>query len=242
MLTQTAAIFRGTLKDVKFTYDNCGGPRTNYVFSDASSLAGAVVPADVTLSVLGGPTPNGTWVNVSEIPKLALQSEYVGFLRNTDWTYSPIVSNLVFRREMAGGRETLIDPTGRAVTGWGSDGPTLSAEAVSDMVGAQVRGYRGNEPPAQGQGDTSENADPLANPAPPRPRGPTMEQIARAGLFARPSLRADVLGNQQTASVEGFVSAVRGMAEREHVNIGGRLTLNPYWKCWGTTPTTRFAR
>ena len=40
MLAQTASVFRGVLKDVRFTYDDCGGPRTNYVFSDSSSLAG----------------------------------------------------------------------------------------------------------------------------------------------------------------------------------------------------------
>jgi hypothetical protein len=37
MLGQTAAIFRGSLKSVQFTYEGCAGPRTNYVFSDSSN-------------------------------------------------------------------------------------------------------------------------------------------------------------------------------------------------------------
>src|SRR5262245_49926447 len=40
MLAQTATIFRGKLKEIRFAFDLCGGPRTQYVFGDASSLAG----------------------------------------------------------------------------------------------------------------------------------------------------------------------------------------------------------
>src|SRR5829696_3182551 len=49
MLAQTATIFRGSLKNVQFTYDGCSGPRTNYVFSDSSSLLGTAVESTVTL-------------------------------------------------------------------------------------------------------------------------------------------------------------------------------------------------
>ena len=140
-------MFRGTLKDVRFTFENCAGPRTDfsYVFSDASPLLGTRVDSAVSVKVLGGPTPNGTWVNVTELPELALDSEYVVFLRNTDWTFSPIVGNLAFRVETLAGREMLVDPSGRAVTGWGDDGPVLSATAVSDVVGNRRRGYQSVE-------------------------------------------------------------------------------------------------
>src|SRR4051812_13359796 len=40
MLGQTSTIFRGSLKDVQFTYDGCAGPRTEYVFSNSSPLLG----------------------------------------------------------------------------------------------------------------------------------------------------------------------------------------------------------
>src|SRR5262249_55854946 len=80
MLAQTATIFRGKLKEIHFTYDLCGGPRTQYVFGDSSSLAGVAVDPNVTLKVLGGQTPAGRWVSVSELPQLALESEYVVFL------------------------------------------------------------------------------------------------------------------------------------------------------------------
>lgn len=256
MLAQTSAVFRGTIKDVRFTYDDCGGPRTNYIFSDSSSLLGSPVSSEVTLSVLGGPTPNGTWVRVSEIPRLALNSEYVVFLRNTDWTYTPIVANLVFRREVAGGRELLVDPSGHALAGWGDDGPVLSAARVSDAVGQQVRGYRGAEGrkspenPSSGEENPNGavqggegNAPPPPPPSPSRTGGspltsaPSPEEIARAGLFARPALSAGAIANEQTATVESLLTAARAAAARDRVNIGGRVTLVPYWKCWSITPT-----
>ena len=85
ILGQTATIFRGVLKNVQFTYDACGGPRTNYVFSDFVRGRSAGASAG-HFEVLGGPTP--AWVGVSELPQLALDSQYVTLLRNPDWTFS----------------------------------------------------------------------------------------------------------------------------------------------------------
>jgi hypothetical protein len=160
MLAQTATMFRGSLKSVQFTYDGCAEPRTNYVFSDSSSLVGAQVQSTVTLKVLGGPTPGGKWVEVSELPKLALDSQYVTILRNTDWTFSPIVGNLVLRVEVIAGREVLVHPSGHAVTGWGADGPLLSAASVSEVVGSKLHGYRGFDAPPTDDQPTSGATDP----------------------------------------------------------------------------------
>src|SRR5262249_36726639 len=160
MLRQTAAVIRGSLKSVRFTYDGCTGPRTQYVFSDASSLVGSRVDSEVAVKVLGGPTPAGTWVRVSEIPQLALDSEYIVFLRNTDWTFSPIVANLALRVETLAGREVLVDSSGRAVTGWGETGPLLSAGTVSEVVGGRLRGYRGADSPGPGDQPDSATTDP----------------------------------------------------------------------------------
>lgn len=258
MLAQTATIFTGVLKDVRFTYDDCGGPRTSYVFSDSSTLVGTEVQPTITLSVLGGPKPNGAWVEVSELPRLALDSQYVVFLRNTDWTYSPVVGNLVFRREMIGGREVLVDPTGHAVTGWTDDGPTLSAVTVSEAVGRNLKGYRSSESPDRTTDPSSADTDPnpalgpsTGNaPAPaqegtestPLARAPSLAEARKAGLFARPELTPTAIANQQVVTAESLVAEVRRAAERAGVNIGGKLTLNPYWRCWSYTPTHKTAR
>lgn len=254
MLAQTATIFRGKLKEIHFTYDLCGGPRTQYVFGDSSSLVGVAVGPNVTLKVLGGQTPEGTWVSVSELPQLALDSEYVVFLRNTDWTYSPIVSNLVFRQETVDGRQVLVDPDGHLVTGWSEDGPSLSAARVSEPVGLQRRSMRAVRPvpPAQSTTDSPNpravvsaagagNADqPAPSPAVTAAElSFTSEEIRASGMFARPALAEAAAVNQQSATTQSFVSAITAAAERANVRIGGRLTLEPYWKCWNSTPTVK---
>jgi hypothetical protein len=255
ILSQTATIFRGKLKEVRFAFDLCGGPRTMYVFGDSSSLAGAAVPSSITLKVLGGPTPAGTWISVSELPQLALDSEYVVFLRNTDWTYSPIVSNLVFRQEIVGGRQILVEPGGRVVTGWGEDGPIFSAAAISEPVGHQRRSLRKVMPPphsSSGAPDphtvvSSAKAD-HANRPPSDTAGATtnasvssitLDAIRETGIFTRPALSDAALANERPVTTESFVSSVASAAERANVRIGGRLTLEPYWKCWSSTPTVQ---
>jgi hypothetical protein len=256
MLAQTATVFRGSLKSVQFTYDGCSGPRTNYVFSDSSSLLGTVVESTVTVKVLGGPTPSGRWVGVSQLPTLALNSQYVTFLRNTDWTFSPIVGNLVFRVETIAGREVLIHPDGHAVTGWGPDGPLLSAVAVSERAGGKHHGYKNPGDPRAGDMPTSSAPGPngeirqrdTAAPTPARPpdsplaRAPSAAEIAKAGLFAKPDLIPSAIANERTASIESFVAATREAAGQAQVTIGGRLTLDPNWKCWSSTPTANVRR
>jgi len=256
MLAQTATIFRGSLKSVQFTYDGCAGPRTNYVFSDSSSLVGAQVQSTVTLKVFGGPTPGGKWVGVSELPKLALDSQYVTFLRNTDWTFSPILGNLVFRVETIAGREVLVHPSGRAVTGWGADGPLLSVASVSEVVGSKLHGYKGSDAPATDDQPTSATTDPRgelrsadsAAPAPARTqdslltRAPSLAETKRAGLFARPALLDSAIANETTVSIDSLVAATRAAADRAQLTIGGRLTLDPNWKCWSSTPTAKAGR
>lgn len=258
MLAQTAAVFRGVLKDVSFGYDDCAGPRTHYVFSDATTLVGVQVQPQVMLKVFGGPTPYGTWAEISEHPQLALDSEYVVFLRNTDWTYSPIVGNWVFRREMLAGREVLIDPTGYAVTGWGEDGPALSAGPVSGAVGQRLRRYPRAELPTQASGPNTDAVDPrlTVTPAtsPPAPAAGRTEgaviagapsslaEIRQLGLFEKPATSDAALANIPPFTAESLATAVRAMAERARISIGGRLALEPYWRCTGATPTVRARR
>ena len=260
MLRQTAVVFRGVVKDIQFTFDNCGGPRTKYVFGDSSALLGALPAGDISLKVLGGPTPSGRWVNVSELPRLALNAQYVTFLRNTDWTYSPIVNKLVFRVETIAGREVLVDPTGRAVTGWSDEGPVLSAAVVSEAVGAQRRGYRSADAGVTGaptRGDAPGlvgqvvqvrpgTERPPASAAPgqdaPLARAPSLADIEHGGFFTKPAVRAESIGNERPVSVENLVSEIRAAASRANVQVGGRVALDPYWKCWSSTPTASAKR
>jgi hypothetical protein len=255
ILRQTASIVRGRISAVEFSFDDCAGPRTNYVFSDAKALLGTEVPSRITLPVFGGSTPRGTWLRATEISSMAIGSEYTVFLRSTDWTFSPVVRNLAFRSETIGGREVLVDSDGHLLTGWGEARPVVSAVAVTEAVGHRSRGYSAVDAPARKDAATSatESTD-----APRLARGPmgaearaevqlrsagapamTPLELARSRLFERPSLLAapTAVSGTDAMSREALVAAIRKDEERAKVTVGGRLTLTPYWKCWSATPT-----
>jgi hypothetical protein len=42
-------------------------------------------------------------------------------------------------------------------------------------------------------------------------------------------------------SIDALLVAARAAADREHLKIGGRVTLDPNWKCWSFTPTAMAA-
>jgi hypothetical protein len=228
ILAQTASVFRGTLKDVSLTYDDCGGPRIVYGFSGNSPLLGETVNPQVSVKILGGQTPRGTWLTVSEVPQLALDSEYVVFLRNTDWTYSPIVANLAFRVEKIGGQEVLVHPSGKVLTGWGEHGPTLSAQLVTEQVGSSTRGYRNpnTKPNTDVPTTQTQHAASEARPGDPRqpppaavpesgrgsalPGSPSLAELRDAGMFARPKLLVTELRGEQPLAVAAVPEALGG--------------------------------
>jgi hypothetical protein len=249
MLAQTASVFRGVLKEIRFSYDDCAGPRTNYVFNDASTLLGTEVPQQVTVRVYGGPTPRGTWVEISEQPQFALDSEYVVFLRNTDWTYSPIVGNLALRREMVAGRELLIDPEGYVVTGWGDRGPKLSVHPVSEAVGQRLDRHARPRPElaSSGSAEPKPQVKPATGPAPSPAAGPfegpaladppSLAEIRKD--FAKPAVSLSALGEVPAFPVQALADAVRLAATSAGVEIGGKMELFPLWRCAQWTPTVR---
>jgi hypothetical protein len=256
MLAQSSAVFRGKLTEVKFTYDQCAGPRTVYVFSDSSSVLGTGVGREVALKTLGGPTPKGTWIRVSELPHLALDSEYLIFLRNTDWTYSPIVGNLAFRIEKISGREVLIHPDGHALLGWNEDGPVLSTKQVTGLVGQDRHGYRSQaNAPVGGQESNSGATDPRGvarpaagpapTPAPSQPpespivRAPSERDMRKAALFAKPAIYESSLSGETGISPDSFIANIQSFAEQKTIKLGGRFAPDPNWKCWSITPTVR---
>lgn len=256
ILSQTAAIIEGDVSDVQFTYDDCAGPRTNYTLTGVRTLAGSEVPPQVTLSLFGGPLPNGSWIKTSELPRLALDSHYIAFVRNTDWTFSPIVGDVILRQEDIAGRQVLVSPEGQLVSGWGEQGVTLSVP-VTTPVGRSIHGYRtadalrgpehlptaspsadpqttqaepGTPPPGRARAPLAQVGSPLSS-------APSAQQIRTAGFFARPAI-IDSTAAARGISSEAFISAVKSSAHRDNLTITGRTTFIPLWRCWSFTRTT----
>ena len=137
--------------------------------------------------------------------------------------------------------------------GW-SEGQSA---AITETVGSKRRAYK-NPPTPDSHGQINSN-DPRAttrsqaSPSTPAPspsdvqdslltRAPTIAEIRTAGLFARPQLIQGAISNEPPVSIQSFVTNARDAAAKAHIDIGGRLTLDPKWKCWSSTPTSRVRR
>jgi hypothetical protein len=58
-------------------------------------------------------------------------------------------------------------------------------------------------------------------------------------MFARPALHAEVIDRRLDFTTEALVSSIKDAALQGRSEIGGRVTLEPYWRCWGGTLTAR---
>jgi hypothetical protein len=255
LLGQTAAVVEGEVFEVRHAFEDCAGPRTHVRLRDVRSLIGTEVPAQVELRVFGGPLPNGFWAEASGVPRFALGSRYVVFLRNTDWTYAPVLGAHAYRREVVAGKPVLVTQEGHAVTGFGEHGTEMGAVQLTEAVGRHRRGLeRGAATPSGDDGPVDE----AGGGAGLRPKdatsrvggpvvasggavaaryGPDARQIAASGRHARPAaLAVSPEAVEPAISLEQFVGSIRRIAEREQIRVGGPIEFRPLWRCWTMTP------
>jgi len=86
--------------------------------------------------------PDGRWFRASEMPRFALGSRYVFFIRNTDWTFAFIIGELAYRVEMIAGRSVLVNGNGQAVTGLFESGIETNTVALTEPTGNRYRALR----------------------------------------------------------------------------------------------------
>ena len=138
-LARTASIVDAQVASITQSYDDSMGPRTHVTLGSVTVLAGAPVPATITIDYFGGATADGRIFDVDELPKFVEGSRFVVFLTNQpDWYFSPVVEDLAFRVEVVGGREALVDTAGSYLTGVGAHGWERSAFRVSDPAGRDL--------------------------------------------------------------------------------------------------------
>ena len=123
VLRQTAAVVEGDVEDVSFHFDEVEGPRTvaivTNLFVHLGSL-GKAPPSSMEIRSFGGFLPDGREITATHVPELAPGKRYVLFLRNTEWTLSPIAFGHVFRLDTVGTKRALVDAYGRLVLGVGA--------------------------------------------------------------------------------------------------------------------------
>jgi len=256
LLEQLHSVVEGTIQDVRFDMDDCWGPRTVLTLSDVRSLLGAPHPSStLELYTFGGLLPDGSYVEVSELPRYALGARYLLFLRNTDWRYSPVIGDYAYRLERIAGKDTLISTSGRAVTGLTDEGVETHTGSITDPVGLRVKGlaasFRDALDPAHGKGTgqcggqesgaagcDESHVDPYAQA---RAAEEARRRIILTERFAKPAVVPGVDEKTVAAAIGAveLVHQLEGQLERTQIRPGGRFLDRPRYGCWSSTPTVR---
>jgi hypothetical protein len=180
-------------------------------------------------------------------PRYVLGAQYVLFLRNTDWRFSPVIGDLAFRREVIAGKEVLVNTDGNAVTGVSENGIEITAPQLTEPVGLITKGMRQPRnalatPPKEGGTATQCGSNtvgaPQCGPGPPDPDRVAWERaMKQSGQVSRPAIAPGVSKESVAAAVTPS-QLVREMTDRsaaQGVRYGGYLALAPRGGCWDTT-------
>jgi hypothetical protein len=118
-LDSTAAIVEGRVSDIAYAFDSVEGPRTVVSFSDIVTHFGSFDGAVLSIATLGGPLPDGRYLDIPELPRFTSDSRYIVFLTSSDWFFSPVVADYALRLEQqsSSGDDVLINQVGHAVVG-----------------------------------------------------------------------------------------------------------------------------
>jgi len=144
IVDQTSLVLEGDVTDVSFTYDEVDGPRTLTELSNVVVHLGdrSAVSGVVRLRSFGGPLPDGRRVDEMHTPTFAYGKRYLVFLRNTDWTLSPVVGGMALRVEEVAGKPVLVTAGGATVAGVGEAGLVLGAHIFEPLPAGVEPGYQ----------------------------------------------------------------------------------------------------
>jgi len=151
---QTAAVVEGEVADITYSYDEKTGPWTQITLEGVKAHLGQMPQERLTLKVRGGHLPNGKIILVPELPSFALGKRYVVFLRNTSWSWAPVLGDLSLRYETVAGKEVLVDANGRPVVGVDAGGLRFGDKALfTPSMEARVQ----HQAPAEKAGNKPED-------------------------------------------------------------------------------------
>ena len=246
LLPQLYAVVRGTVADISYDYLDCQGPRTVVKLRSVETLIGARTDRELELRTFGGPLPNGNYVAASELPRYVADGSYVVFLRNTDWRFSPVMGDLVFREEVIADRPVLVDSDGVAVSGVSEVGVERQTGQLTEPAGLHVLGAEGSREvsPAQDGGairkcERGTKCD-LPEAATEADRRAALEATHDpTNRFVRPPVLKGIDPRDVVAAIstDELVDRIRRYSDDLGIEIGGRLELEPRLGCWNVTIT-----
>ena len=119
-LRRTSTIVTGQVDAITYTFDEAPdeGPREVVRLGDVGVIAGngGVAGGPVLVRLRRGLFPDGSFLDVSDMPVLTIGRRYLLMLPNHSWLIEPIGLETTFRIETVGGRAILVDQEGLAVT------------------------------------------------------------------------------------------------------------------------------
>lgn len=125
-LADVTSIVEATVSRVWNEYDERLGPRIYVALSDVVVHAGTSLP-ETTFSQLGGPLPNGNFVEVIELPKFSPGARYILFFGREASVYTPVWARLAFRVEQVANRGVVLGPDGNLVRRFDVNGVEFGA-------------------------------------------------------------------------------------------------------------------
>ncbi len=141
ILDQTSAVVLGQVSLVDYQYDDATGPWTVVTLSDVHALLGDAPGTTLTLRTRGGPLPDGRFLVIPELASFEDGGRYVVFLRNTSWSWSPVVKNFALRVVSDAGREVLASAEGVPLEGVGESGLLFTANRRFDVSSSSRVGF-----------------------------------------------------------------------------------------------------
>jgi hypothetical protein len=120
-LADVASIVEADVAKVTTAFDATLGPRLVVELTNVVVHAGAPLP-ETTFSQLGGPMPDGRYVEVKELPEFTAGARYILFLSKQASIYTPVWARLAFRIEQLSTKAIVLGPDGEFVLHLGTDG------------------------------------------------------------------------------------------------------------------------
>jgi hypothetical protein len=236
VVRQLNAIILADLRDISTDYESCEGPRTVLHFGNVQSLLGMSHTDTLQLRVFGGPLPQNRYVADSKSPRYVLGGKYLLFLFNTDWRFSPVISDHAYRVEMAAGKEVLIAPNGHAVTGVSPLGVETQTRLLFIPNGLPGVGEIRVTPSQKAQLIPCQvNPDGTSRcPQLPADTQPPREPPPPALWTPEPPNREDVV---RTLKVSDLVAKIDSVAQAIGVTPGGYFAKRSRLECWNVQPT-----
>ncbi|MFM0007490.1 hypothetical protein PQR57_41910 [Paraburkholderia dipogonis] len=241
MVPQLHSVVEGDVEFERFDFDDCWGPRTVLRVTEIKPVVGDFPGPSIELYLFGGPLPDGSFVEVSELPRFVSGERYVLFLRNTDWRYSPVMGAHAYRIMSISGKRILLDSDGHAVIRVGENGVELGDQAFTEPVGQRLEGMASRTKPLHGL-DRPREIGCLVGVTECSPNlsdGYKAESLLLAGGRMNPPKTVPDVSRQAMAEAltpEEFRKGLLRMVEQSGAKVGGRFLQRPRVGCWRTTP------